>query len=42
MGESFVDFWASEEFKGQVTIKAKVKAQRGDNTTQLNYVKIVS
>jgi hypothetical protein len=42
MRESFVDFWASEEFKGTVSIKAKVKAQRGDNTTQLNYVKIVS
>ena len=41
MGESFVDFWASEEFKGTVSIKAKVKAQRGDNTTQLNYVKII-
>ena len=42
MRESFVDFWASEEFEGTVSIKAKVKAQRGDNTTQLNYVKIVS
>ena len=41
MGESFLDFWASEEFKGIVSIKAKVKAQRGDNTTQLNYVKIL-
>jgi hypothetical protein len=39
MGESFVDFWATDEFKDTVSIKAKVKAQRGDNTTQLNYVK---
>lgn len=43
MGESFVDFWFSRTFnKGdQVRIKGKVKALRGDNTTQLNYVKKV-
>ena len=41
MGESVVDFWGSEECKGTVSIKAKVKAQRGDNTTQLNYVKVL-
>ena len=41
MGESVVDFWTSEECKGQVNVRAKVKAQRGDNTTQLNYVKVL-
>lgn len=39
MGESFVDFWFGEDLKGTVTIKGKIKQQRGDKTTQLNYVK---
>lgn len=39
MGESFVDFWFSHELEGTLMIKAKIKAQRGDKTTQLNYVK---
>ena len=41
MGESFVDFWFGSALEGTVTIKAKVKAQRGDKTTQLNYVKVL-
>ncbi len=40
MGEAFVDFWFSQELKGELKIKGKIKAQRGDKTTQLNYVKI--
>jgi hypothetical protein len=40
-GESFVDFWIGTELKGTHRIKAKVKRHRGDNTTQLNYVKII-
>lgn len=39
-GESFVDFWFGKDLKGTHRIKAKVKQHRGDNTTQLNYVKI--
>jgi len=41
MGESFVDFWFSKELAGELRIKGKVKRQRGDKTTALNYVKIV-
>ena len=41
MGESFVDFWFGKELKGELRIKGKVKVQRGNKTTQLNYVKIV-
>jgi len=40
MGEAFVDFWFSQELKGELRIKGKIKAVRGDKTTQLNYVKI--
>jgi len=40
-GESFVDFWISSELKGTIRVKAKVKQHRSDNTTQLNYVKII-
>lgn len=40
IAESFVDFWSSEKIEGTVTIRAKIKQQRGDNTTQLNYVKV--
>ena len=39
MGESYVDFWFPKELKGTHRIKAKIKAHRGDKTTQLNYVK---
>jgi vacuolar-type H+-ATPase subunit I/STV1 len=42
MGESFVDFWFTKELKGELRIKGKVKNVRGNKTTQLNYVKIVS
>jgi len=41
MGESFVDFWFGKELEGTIRIKGKVKTQRGNKTTQLNYVKIV-
>jgi hypothetical protein len=41
MGESFVDFWFGQELKGELRIKGKVKAQRGNKTTQLNYVKVL-
>ena len=40
MGESFVDFWHGQELKGELKIKGKIKAVRGDKTTQLHYVKI--
>jgi len=40
MGESYVDFWYPKDIKGTVTVKGKIKSQRGDKTTQLNYVKI--
>jgi len=41
MGEAFVDFWFSQELRGELRIKGKIKAVRGDKTTQLNYVKII-
>ena len=41
MGESFVDFWFGKELEGTIRVKGKIKTQRGDKTTQLNYVKIV-
>ena len=42
MGEAFVDFWFGQGFdKGAtVTVQGKIKAVRGDKTTQLNFVKI--
>ena len=40
LGDSYVDFWFNNTLEGSVGIKAKVKAQRGDNTTQLNFVKV--
>jgi hypothetical protein len=41
--ESYVDFWATDEFVPGTDqkIKAKVKQHRGDKTTALNYVKKV-
>lgn len=42
MGESFIDFWFAKELKGELKIKAKIKAVRsGEKTTQLNYVKVI-
>lgn len=43
MNDSFVDFWFGQEMAAgnKYTIKGKIKNVRGDNTTQLNYVKIV-
>jgi hypothetical protein len=43
MGESIVDFWFNKALDRATTlrIKGKIKAQRGNNTTQLNYVKKV-
>lgn len=42
MGESFIDFWFTRELNKGVTVRleGKIKALRGDKTTQLNYVKI--
>ena len=42
LGDSYVDFWFANDLKGTVGIKGKVKAQRGNNTTQLNFVKVTS
>jgi hypothetical protein len=41
MGESFVDFWFGSALEGTIKIKAKIKSQRGDKTTALNYVKVL-
>lgn len=43
MGESFVDFWFGKDLaiSGNFRIKGKIKQQRGNKTTQLNYVKMV-
>ena len=40
MGDSVVDFWYGKELQGTVRIKGKIKQQRGNGATQLNYVKI--
>ena len=39
--DSFVDFWYNSNLEAgdRVSIKAKIKSVRGDNTTQLNFVK---
>jgi len=39
--DSFVDFWYNTNMDtgSKVSIKAKIKSVRGDNTTQLNFVK---
>lgn len=39
--DAFVDFWFSADLKGSVNIKGKIKSVRGDNTTQLNFVKVI-
>lgn len=39
MGEAFVDFWYGQELAGELRIKGKIKAVRGDKTTALNFVK---
>jgi hypothetical protein len=41
MGDSYVSFWFGSRLDGAVTIRAKIKSHRGDNTTQLNFVKII-
>jgi hypothetical protein len=43
MGDSFVDFWFSKELSvgTNLRIKGKIKNQRGNKTTALNYVKIL-
>ncbi len=40
MGEAFVDFWYTRALEGTHSIKGKIKAVRGDKTTQLNFVKL--
>jgi hypothetical protein len=39
--DSFVDFWYNSNLEAgtRLSIKAKIKSVRGDNTTQLNFVK---
>jgi len=39
--DSFVDFWYNTNLEAgqKLSIKAKIKSVRGDNTTQLNFVK---
>jgi hypothetical protein len=39
--DSFVDFWYNSNLEAgtRLTIRAKIKSVRGDNTTQLNFVK---
>jgi hypothetical protein len=39
--DSFVDFWYNTNLEAgtRLSIKAKIKSVRGDNTTQLNFVK---
>lgn len=41
--DSFVDFWYNSNLNAGdcVSIRGKIKSQRGDLTTQLNYVKII-
>ena len=41
MGEAFVDFWFTRAVEGELRIKGKIKALRGDKSTQLNYVKLL-
>jgi hypothetical protein len=41
MGDSYVSFWFGSRIDGAVTIRAKIKEQRGDLTTALNFVKII-
>lgn len=41
LGDGFVQFWHNEKIEGVVKIRARIKAQREDNTTQLNYVKVL-
>ncbi len=43
MANGYVNFWFARDLTvdGEYTIKGKIKQQRGDNTTQLNYVKIL-
>jgi hypothetical protein len=42
MGESFVDFWFGRELLvgANLAIKGKIKRQRPDKSTQLNFVKV--
>jgi hypothetical protein len=41
LGDSYIDFWFAQECQAgeKITIKGKIKTQRADKTTQLNYVK---
>jgi hypothetical protein len=43
MGESFVEFWFDRELKPEnsYAIKARIKRQKANHITQLNYVKVV-
>jgi hypothetical protein len=43
VGDSFVDFFFGKELSvgHEYRVRAKIKTQRGDKTTQLNYVKLL-
>lgn len=43
MGDSFIDFWfgSAPAVGSELRIKGKIKQLRDDNTTQLNYVKVL-
>lgn len=43
MGDSFVDFWFGKNFNNgdAFRIKGKIKSQRDNKSTQLNYVKVL-
>lgn len=41
MGDSYVSFWFGGRLEGTMTIRAKIKEQRGDLTTALNFVKLI-
>ena len=42
-GEAFVDFWYKDSMDPESTVKirGKIKQHRPDNTTQLNYIKVL-
>lgn len=42
-GEAFVDFWFKQGFDidAEVQIKGRIKQHRSDNSTQLNYVRLI-
>ena len=41
LGDGFVQFWTPDKIEGTVKLRGRIKSHRVDNTTQLNYVKII-